>query len=69
VIGTVTPLENPPNQHVTLLTMVQLARLRVIAHGPGIGPSDPTCCPSGKAVTVWTLQNGYLSPTAPHIVS
>jgi hypothetical protein len=69
VIGTVTPQENPPNQHVTLLTMVQLARQRVIAHEAWYRSSDPTCCPSGKAVTVWTLQNGYLSPTAPHIVS
>jgi hypothetical protein len=26
-------------------------------------PSDETCCPSGKATTVWTLAHGAFTPT------
>ena len=26
------------------------------------GPDDGTCCPTGRATTVWTLENGTLHP-------
>jgi hypothetical protein len=69
VIGTVVPQKNPPNQHATLLWKVQLTRGRVIAHENWYRPSDSTCCPTGTAVTIWTLQDGHLTPGAPRIIS
>ncbi len=54
---------------MTLLTKVELTRGRVVAYETWYRPSDATCCPSGTAVTVWTLQGGRLSPGAPRITS
>jgi hypothetical protein len=68
-IGTVTPQKNPPSQHVTLLTKVQLRRGHVIAHELWYRPGDGTCCPTGTAVTTWKLQDGQLTAGAPHITS
>ena len=69
VIGTVTPQKNPPDQHPTLLTKVQLARGRVIAHEAWYRPSDADCCPTGTAITVWTLRAGHLTPGSARITS
>ena len=68
-IGTVTPQKNPPNQHPTLVWKLRLTRGRVIANENWYRPSDSTCCPTGTAVTIWTLQNGHLVPGAPRITS
>jgi hypothetical protein len=68
-IGTVTPQKNPPDQHVTLLTKVQLTRGRVIAYETWYRASDGTCCPTGTAVTIWTLQDSHLTPGPPRVTS
>jgi hypothetical protein len=69
VIGTITPQKNPPNQHPTLLWELRLTRGRVIANEMWYRPGDGTCCPTGTAVTTWTLRDGHLIPGAPHIIS
>ncbi len=68
-IGTVTPQKNPPDQHTTLLWKLQMTRGRLIAHENWYRPMDPTCCPTGKAETIWTVKDGHLTPGAPHITS
>jgi hypothetical protein len=68
-IGTVTPRKNPPGVHPTWFRKVELKRGRVTAYEAWFRPSDSTCCPTGTAVTVWTLENGHLTPGAPRITS
>lgn len=68
-IGTVTPQKNPPDVHPTWFRKVKLTRGRVIVHEAWFRPSDSTCCPTGTAVTVWTLENGHLTAGPPRITS
>jgi hypothetical protein len=69
VVGTLTPQENPTGVHATLFTRFELLHGRVIAHETWYRPTDHTCCPTGSAVTVWTLRDGHLVPGTPDIVS
>jgi hypothetical protein len=69
VIGSVTPKVEPPDVHTTLIGEITLARGQLTVHEAWYRPSDPTCCPSGTAVTVWKLEAGRLVPGAPSIRS
>jgi hypothetical protein len=68
-IGTITPRKNPPNQLPTVLSKLELQRGRITAHEAWYRPSDSTCCPTGTAVTTWTVKGDHLVPGAPHITS
>ena len=66
VIGVVTPKEQPKRQLPTFLT-VTIRRGEVIAHEDFYGGSDGTCCPSGRATTIWRYANGHLQSGRPVI--
>jgi hypothetical protein len=65
-IGMITPQEQLPNaQHVTLLDDVRVEPGKVVVGEAWYRPSDADCCPSGKAVTTWTLSSGTLRAQPP----
>jgi hypothetical protein len=41
---------------------ITIAPGKITAHETIYGPSDPTCCASGRATTVWTYSHGHLQP-------
>jgi hypothetical protein len=63
VLGIVTPRQPflPSTPHVPLL-QVTLRRGKVISHEFWYGPSDGTCCMSGRATTIWRYRHGTLAP-------
>jgi hypothetical protein len=58
-VGVLTPRWQPKHVLPTLLTVV-LRRGRVIGREAFYGPRDGTCCPSGRAKTVWKYEHGTL---------
>lgn len=68
VLGTVTPQKNPQQAGPTRLH-AQAKPGRVVSLEFWYRPADATCCPSGKATTIWRLRGGELVPGAPHITS
>ena len=66
VVGVVTPQQQKPNRLPTLLE-VTIRRGKIIASEAWYGPNDGTCCPSGRAVTVWTYARGTLAPSVPRV--
>lgn len=59
VVGVVTARVRPATATPVLIT---IAPRKLIAHEFFYGPSDPTCCASGRATTVWTYAHGWLHP-------
>lgn len=69
-LGSITPQEQAPDAiHVTLLTDVQILHGSVVVHESWYRATDATCCPTGTAVTTWTLDGDRLSPGTPEITS
>ncbi|WP_433071020.1 hypothetical protein [Streptomyces iakyrus] len=70
-LGTVTARHNPENApHVTLLGDIDLALGKATVEEKWYRPSDANCCPTGTAVTVWTLQDdGTLTAGPPRITA
>ncbi|RZT79171.1 hypothetical protein EV382_2368 [Micromonospora violae] len=69
-LGTITPQYTPDSQsHIPLLGEVEFKKGEVAVHESWYRPSDSTCCPSGKAVTVWSYDAGRLTPGAPRVVA
>jgi len=66
VIGVVTPRVQRSGQLPTTLT-VEIRPGEVIAHEFWYGGTDGTCCPSGRAVTVWKYVDGRLRAGKPKI--
>ena len=64
VVGVVTARIRPGTATPVMIT---IAPGRITAHEFFYGPSDPTCCASGRATTVWTYAHGRLRPGAPVI--
>lgn len=62
VVGVVRPRQplDPEAGHVPLLGRVEIRRRRVVAEELWYGPRDGTCCPSGRATTIWTYARGSL---------
>jgi hypothetical protein len=58
-VGVLRPHWQPKRALPTLLTVV-LRRGRVIGREAFYGPRDGTCCPSGRARTVWAYRHGTL---------
>lgn len=62
VLKVVTPQERPrPHQLPTLLT-VRIVPGKVVAREAWYGPRDGTCCPTGRSVTTWRLEDDQLFP-------
>jgi hypothetical protein len=58
-VGVLSPHWQPKHMLPTLLTVV-LRRGRVIGREAFYGRRDGTCCPSGRAMTVWVYRHGTL---------
>ena len=69
VLGTITPQMNPIGEHATLLSKIQIADGKVVVDEDWYTPSDETCCPTGRATTVWTWANGELTAGTPDITN
>jgi hypothetical protein len=65
-IGIITPRQplDGAASHVPLVGLagMKIRRGRVIAREAWYGPSDGTCCASGRARTIWTYERGRLRP-------
>lgn len=68
-IGAIVPQEQPPGVHVSLISRIAISPKTITVHESLYRQNDPTCCPSGKATTVWTYANGKLVPGTPDITS
>ena len=68
-IGAITAQEQPGDVHVSNVTKVTFSPDRIAAHEVWYRGSDPSCCPSGTAVTIWTYTHGQLVPGTPDIRS
>jgi hypothetical protein len=68
-IGAIVPQEQPAGVHVSLIHTITISPGTVTEHESWYRQNDPTCCPSGKATTVWTYANGELAPGTPDITS
>ena len=68
LLGTVTSQHNPPRTHVTLLSKLRLGRGRITVRELWYRSSDGTCCPTGEALTRWTVRHDVLTPHPPEIL-
>jgi hypothetical protein len=50
-----------PGTHVSLLGAISFRGDSIVAAESWYKPSDPTCCPSGRAASTWSYANGALS--------
>jgi hypothetical protein len=50
-----------PGVHVSLIGAVSFHADSITAAESWYKPSDPTCCPSGRATSTWSYANGALS--------
>lgn len=66
-MGTVMPLVNPDNWHVPLVRDIVVRPGRVTVTEAFYREGDANCCPSGTAVTEWTLSDNILAPGKPRI--
>lgn len=70
VIGALTPQQppNPDTPHVPYFgEALQMLPGRIVTDELWYGPADGTCCPSGRATTVWTYSDDSLRATATSI--
>jgi hypothetical protein len=63
-VGVITPQqpEYPAAGHVPILGSVEILSGKVIAEEVWYGLGDGTCCPTGRAATVWNYDKGTLTP-------
>jgi hypothetical protein len=66
VVGVLRPQKQPHGQMPTLLT-VTIRPGEVVAHEAFYGGMDATCCPSGRATTVWRYTSGRLVAGRPTV--
>jgi hypothetical protein len=69
-VGVIRPRQpfNPEEGHVPLLGSVEILPGKVLAQEAWYGPHDGTCCPSGRATTIWTYARGKLRPSRTVVV-
>jgi hypothetical protein len=68
VVATLTPQQpSDAGDHVAYFDTtpgdIDIAVGKITTAEAWYGDSDPTCCPTGRATTVWTLVHGSLSPS------
>ena len=60
-LGAITAQEQPSSDvPVSYITKITFSQDTVAAHEAWYRGNDPTCCPSGTAVTIWTYAHGQL---------
>jgi hypothetical protein len=65
VLGILTPRQSPFDPHATHVPLSHVAAIKrgeVVVSEAWYGDYDGTCCPSGRATTVWVYRHGMLSP-------
>ncbi|MFB7466134.1 hypothetical protein ACFCZ1_21985 [Streptomyces sp. NPDC056224] len=67
-IGAITPRQKSA-QYITALVGLEFAPGRITAHEKWYRQTDPHCCPTGDAATVWTREGDRLTPGEPRVVS
>jgi len=70
VIGVITPRQplDPEAGHVPLLASVEVLPGKVLTQEAWYGSNDGTCCPSGRATTIWRYAGGKLRPSRTIVV-
>jgi hypothetical protein len=67
-IGAVVPQVQPEDAYAaTELSVIEMGDGRIVVDEHWYRHEDATCCPTGRATTKWTLQNGQLQPGRPVI--
>jgi hypothetical protein len=63
LVGLITPRQPHSSNvsHVPLLGKVKWVHGRIVVDEYWYGPSDPTCCASGRATTAWAYRTGKLT--------
>jgi hypothetical protein len=63
LVGLITPRQPHSSNvsHVPLLGKVKWVHGRIVVDEYWYGPSDPTCCASGRATTTWAYRTGKLT--------
>jgi hypothetical protein len=62
-VGVVTPQKaSAPGANIPYVSSIAIAPGQVTASEVFYNSSDPTCCPSGQATTVWSYAHGSLTP-------
>ncbi|MFE4337120.1 hypothetical protein ACFRQM_49750 [Streptomyces sp. NPDC056831] len=67
-IGAITP-RHKSAAYITALVGLEFAPGRITVHEKWYRQTDPRCCPTGDATTVWTLGGNRLTPGEPRVVS
>ncbi|MFE4540516.1 hypothetical protein ACFRKB_36545 [Streptomyces scopuliridis] len=67
-IGAITPRQKSAS-YITALVGLEFAPGRITAHEKWYRQTDPHCCPTGDATTVWTREGDRLTPGEPRVVS
>src|SRR5882757_9791763 len=60
LLGLLTP-QVPTVDGATLIDRVRISRGQITWVEAFYGPQDGTCCPSGRATTVWTYAHGHFT--------
>lgn len=68
-IGVLTPQEQPSGVHISLVNGITISPGAITVKEDWYRPNDATCCPTGRATTVWTYANGKFTPGAPDITA
>lgn len=66
VLGVIRPRAR--SQRPALIQVTKIERGKVAVSETVYGSNDSTCCPSGRAVTMWALRNGKLVPLTTTII-
>jgi hypothetical protein len=69
LIGLITPRQQLPAEHVTLLDGLAIHAGRITVEENWYGGDDGTCCPSGRAVSTWIYKDGRLVPQRTRIIA
>ncbi|MBW5481091.1 LppP/LprE family lipoprotein [Streptomyces bambusae] len=68
-LGSLTPRQQPSGVAATRMGGVVLTSRRATVTEHWYRPEDATCCPRGRATTVWTFEGDHVSPGSPSITS
>jgi len=69
IIGVITAQHQPANVNISYVTKLTFSLDKITAHEVWYRSTDPSCCPSGSAVTIWTYVHGQLIHGRPDIIS
>lgn len=62
-LGTLTPRYHPPGPvHIPYVAVASISAGHIVTTEYWYTPSDPDCCPSGRAATTWYWNGRHLTP-------